>query len=132
MTNPFPKAKSRAHSRTVLRVAGGLMLICLGIVAAIENFHLSAAALLLLFFLGTLVEPIFTSTLNQPMPDRVQATGLSCTSLPASAIVMTARPGMGYLADLNIVYPFGLDIAAVGAGVLALLLAWPKTTKEKF
>ena len=110
--------------KTAVLSSGVAMLICLGVVSGVQTFWFTIPALLLLFFLGALVEPIFTSMLNERFPDAARATALSCASWVSCTIVMAVRPGMGFLADLNITYPFRVDIAVVGVGVLVVMVAW--------
>jgi hypothetical protein len=38
---------------------------------------------------------------------------------------MILRPGVGFLADLNILFPFQVDIFVVGSSVLAMIF-WGK------
>jgi MFS family permease len=110
--------------RTVIVAAGVLMLASLGVISGIRDYRIAIFAFLLLFFLGNLIEPIFTSMLNERFPDEARATALSCASWVSGGIVMAVRPGMGFLADMDITYPFVVDIAVVGTGVLAVLVGW--------
>ncbi|MBT4500888.1 MAG: hypothetical protein HOC74_24375 [Gemmatimonadetes bacterium] len=100
------------------------MLASLVAIVWVRDYRMAISAFLLLFFLGNLIEPIFTSMLNERFPDEARATALSCASWVSGGIVMAVRPGMGFLADLEITYPFAVDIAVVGAGVLAVSIGW--------
>lgn len=116
---------SRLLARRVVIVAAGvLMLASLVAIVWVRDYRMAISAFLLLFFLGNLIEPIFTSMLNERFPDEARATALSCASWVSGGIVMAVRPGMGFLADLEITYPFAVDIAVVGAGVLAVSIGW--------
>lgn len=116
---------SRKLTRRVVIVAAGILMLA-GLVAVVwvRDYRIAACAFLLLFFLGNLIEPIFTSMLNERFPDEARATALSCASWVSGGIVMAVRPGMGFLADMDITYPFAVDIAVVGTGALAVLVGW--------
>ena len=114
----------RLRGRMVILTAGVLMLASLVAIVYLRDYRIAACAFLLLFFLGNLIEPIFTSMLNERFPDEARATALSCASWVSGGIVMAVRPGMGFLADMDITYPFAVDIAVVSAGVIAVSIGW--------
>ena len=96
-------------------------MIFLGILVTTHDPLLGVLTLWILFLLPSLLEPIFTSLLNEHFPDEARATALSGVSLLGSTTRVILRPGIGYLADLNILNPFRLDFLVVGLSSLAVL-----------
>lgn len=112
----------------VIQVAGLLSVLLLVCLVTVHLPVLGVLTLLVLFLLPSLIEPIYTSLLNEHFPDEARATALSGVSFLTSTTHMILRPGVGYLADRNILYPFRLDIVVVGLSALAILLFGKKIT----
>ena len=64
------------------------------------------------------VAGISVGTLYRYFPNKARATALSGVSWVSSTTRMLIRPGIGYLADINITYPFRWDFLAFGASLL--------------
>ena len=118
----------RWKDRRVILLAGFLSVVLLGFVVLIHRPLWGVLTLLVLFLLPSLLEPIFTSLLNEHFPDEARATALSGVSWLGSTTRMLLRPGVGYLADRNILYPFRLDIIVVGLSAAAVLFFGKKIT----
>ena len=106
----------------VILVTGGLSVFMFGLLVVIQRPLWGVLALWFLFLLPALFEPIFTSLINEQFPDEARATALSGVSWLSSTIHMILRPGVGYLADRNILNPFRLDVVVVGLSVLAVVI----------
>jgi MFS family permease len=105
----------------VVILAGATSVLMLGVLLVVQSPLWGVIALWTLFLLPALSEPIFTSLINEQFPDEARATALSGVSWLSSAVHMLLRPGVGYLADRNILNPFRLDIIVMGLSVLALV-----------
>ena len=105
----------------VIIVTGGLSVFMFGLLVVIQRPLWGVIVLWILFLLPALFEPIFTSLINEHFPDEARATALSGVSWLTSTTHMILRPGVGYLADRNILNPFRLDFVVVGVSVLSLV-----------
>jgi MFS family permease len=108
----------RLASRRVVFLGGGLCLVCLVVVITTRQVGWGLAGLLGLFLMNAVLDPILITLLNSHFPDEARATALSGVSWVSSTTRMVIRPGIGYLADLNITYPFRWDLIAMGVSLL--------------
>jgi MFS family permease len=115
----------------VIVLAGGLSVFMFGLLVVIQRPLWGVIVLWILFLLPALFEPIFTSLINEHFPDEARATALSGVSWLSSTTHMILRPGIGYLADRNILNPFRLDVVVVGLSTLAVLLVSKTVVKIK-
>jgi len=106
----------------VIILTGGLSVFMFGLLVVIQRPLWGVLVLWILFLLPALFEPIFTSLINEHFPDEARATALSGVSWLSSTTHMILRPGVGYLADRNILNPFRLDVVVVGLSTLTILL----------
>lgn len=111
----------RWKPKRVVLLAGVLSVVLLGVLVTFRYPFWGVLALWVLFLLPSLLEPIFTSLINEHFPDEARATALSGVSLLSSTTHVFLRPGIGYLADRNILNPFRLDILVVGLSALVVL-----------
>ena len=117
-------------TRQVVLAGGSLSLVFLGLVIFAQQAGWGILALLGLFWLNAVLDPILITQLNQLFPDEARATALSGVSWLGSTARMIIRPGIGYLADLNITYPFRWDLVAMGTSLL-VVLAYRGVMSEK-
>jgi MFS family permease len=116
--------------RTVL--AGGVAcLVLLAVVITTRQVGWGLAGLLGLFLMNALLNPILLTQLNRHFPDQARATALSGVSWVSSTTRMLIRPGIGYLADLNITNPFRWDFLALGVSLLVAALARKRMANEE-
>ena len=115
----------------VILLAGVLSVIALGILVTTHTPVWGVVTLWILFLLPSLLEPIFTSLINEHFPDEARATALSGISLLGSTTHVILRPGVGYLADLNILNPFRLDILVIGLSILGVFVFGKKIADSK-
>jgi MFS family permease len=115
--------------RWIVLGGGGLCLILLLIVITTQQVGWGLAALVGLFFMNAVLDPVLITQLNRLFPDEARATALSGVSWVSSTTRMLIRPGIGYLADLNITYPFRWDFIAFGVSLLVAFFykRWVKT-----
>jgi MFS family permease len=114
----------------VIFVIGLLSVFALALLIIVQHPLWGVMVLWLLFMLPAISEPIFISLINEYFPDEARATALSGVSWLSSTTHMIVRPGVGYLADQNILNPFRLDIIVVGLSTLGVLLMSKKSVME--
>jgi len=128
----LPRLRMGGHPlspRRTVFLGGGLCLVFLVIVITTRQVGWGLAALLGLFLMNAVLDPILITQLNSHFPDEARATALSGVSWVSSTTRMIIRPGIGYLADLNITYPFRWDLIAMGLSlIVAAIMKKPKVT----
>lgn len=107
----------------ILLLGGGLCLMLLVIVICTRQVGWGIGALLGLFMMNAVLNPILITQLNSHFPDEARATALSGVSWVSSTTRMIIRPGIGCLADVNITYPFRWDLIAMGVSLVVAMLA---------
>jgi MFS family permease len=124
-------SRRKISARRVVLLGGGMCLALLAVVITTRHIGWGLAGLLGLFLMNALLDPILITQLNRHFPDQARATALSGVSWVSSTTRMLIRPGIGYLADLNITYPFRWDLLAMGASLLVAALMKGTLNKEE-
>jgi hypothetical protein len=114
----------RHRHRTSIAAIYVLMLVCLGAVVVVGNAAVGIAAVLLIVMLPLMANPMLMAMINERLPDGTRATALSAVSCMTSVVYMTIRPLVGFLADRNILYPFGFGFVFVALGLALVPLTW--------
>lgn len=115
-------SRRQVSPRRLVLGGGVVCLLLLLIVIVAQQASWGLFALLGLFLMNAILTPILITQLNRHFPDQARATALSGVSWVSSTTRMVIRPAIGYLADLNITYPFRWDFLAMGASLLVAAL----------
>ena len=115
-------SRTRLSPRRLVFLGGALCLALLLVVVSTHQVGWGLSGLLGLFRLHAVLNPILITQLNKYFSDESRATALSGASWVSSTTRMLIRPGVGYLADLNITYPFRWDFLAMGLSLLVAAL----------
>lgn len=118
------RVAGRWPPRRAILVAGAAMLVATTMAAWLRSLWLVIPATLAMFFVVSMLEPIYTALWNARFADAVRATALSTVSLVTSVVRMLVRPGVGWLADRDVSYPFRLDMLVVGGALVVALVGW--------